>query len=358
MSYNVTITPTGGFAGQVTLSVSGLPSGANGSFTPNPATASSTLSVTTTTSTPSGTYALTITGVSGSLTHTTTVTFVVNVAADFTLGASPSSQTVPGGAMSYNVTITPTGGFAGQVTLSVSGLPSGANGSFAPNPATASATLSVTKGTSTPIGNYTITITAVSGTLTHTTTVAFVVDTPVDFTLNASPSNQTMLQGGATSYSVTISPMGGFTGQVSLSVSGLPQGVTAAFNPPLITPSSGPVTTILTLTTVAASGVSLRSRWKLQSPDASVLLFVAACLLTLFSFVLLHQETLGRPHAASSLLALLMLCVAVVTGCNSKSPESPKPPELQRTSPKTSILTITAASGTVLHTTTVTLSVK
>ena len=72
-SYSVTISPTGGFTGQVMLSVSGLPSGANGSVTPNPATASSTLSVTTSPSTPTGTYTLTITGVNGSLTHTTTV---------------------------------------------------------------------------------------------------------------------------------------------------------------------------------------------------------------------------------------------------------------------------------------------
>jgi len=43
-SYAVTISPTGGFTDQVTLSVSGLPKDATGSFTPNPATMSSTLS--------------------------------------------------------------------------------------------------------------------------------------------------------------------------------------------------------------------------------------------------------------------------------------------------------------------------
>src|SRR5439155_277622 len=150
-SYSVTISPTGGFAGQVMLSVSGLPSGANGSVTPNPATASSTLSVTTSPSTPTGTYTLTITGVNGSLTHTTTVSLVVSAPPDFTLSASPTSQTVPqGGGTSYSVTISPTGGFTGQVMLSVSGLPSGANGSVTPNPATASSTLSVTTSPSTP----------------------------------------------------------------------------------------------------------------------------------------------------------------------------------------------------------------
>src|SRR5205814_335076 len=153
--------------------------------------ASSTLSVTTSTSTPIGAYTLTTTGVSGSLTHSTTVVLIVNPPPDFTLSASPSSQTVGrGGATSYGVTISPTGGFSGQITLSVSGLPSGANGSFTPNPATASSTLSVTTSTTTPTGTYTVTITGVSGSLTHTTTVALVVDPPPDFTLSASPDRK------------------------------------------------------------------------------------------------------------------------------------------------------------------------
>src|SRR5439155_16581346 len=59
----------------------------------------------------------------------------VSAPGDFTLSASPASQAVtPGGSTSYSVAINPTGGFSGQVTLSVSGLPSGGSGSFTPNP--------------------------------------------------------------------------------------------------------------------------------------------------------------------------------------------------------------------------------
>lgn len=97
-------------------------------------------------------------------------------AGDFTMAASPASTTVTaGGATSYTASISPTGGFTGQVTLSVSGLPSGASGSFNPNPATTSSTLSVTTSTSTPAGTYTLTITGVSGALTHTTTASLTV---------------------------------------------------------------------------------------------------------------------------------------------------------------------------------------
>jgi hypothetical protein len=262
-SYSVTIGRTGGFTGQVTLSVSGLPSGANGSFSPNPATASSTLSITTSTSTPAGTYTLTITGVSGTLTNTTTVALVVNPLPDFALSASPSSRMInPGGVASYSVTISPVGGFSNQVTLTASGLPGGANGSFSPNPATGSSTLSVTTSTSTPPATYTLTITGVSGSLTHATTISLVVVMP-DFTLSASPSSQTVTQGRSTSYSITIIPVTGFTGQVTLNASGLPGGANGSFSPNPATGSSTlsvttamstpPATYTLTITGVSGS---------------------------------------------------------------------------------------------------------
>src|SRR3989475_6344100 len=69
-TYAVSITPSGGFTAAVTFSVSGLPGGATASFSPNPATASSTMTVGTGAATPPGSYALTITGASGTLTRT------------------------------------------------------------------------------------------------------------------------------------------------------------------------------------------------------------------------------------------------------------------------------------------------
>src|SRR5207245_2385595 len=157
--------------------VSGLPSGATGSFAPNPATASSTLSVSTTPSTPTGAYTLTITGVSGSLTHTTTVRLVVNAPADSNLRTPPASPTrIQAVSTCSDVTLSPTCGPTRRASDLVSGLPSGATGSFTPNPATASSTLSVSTSPSTPTGAYTLTITGVSGSLTHTTTVRLVVN--------------------------------------------------------------------------------------------------------------------------------------------------------------------------------------
>jgi subtilase family serine protease len=177
-NYTITITPSNGFNSVVSLSVNGLPTGANGAFTPNPTISSSSLSVTTSSSTPAGTYTLTISGASGSLTRTTTVTLVVNppIPPGFTLSASPASRTVKrGSSTTYAITITPAGGFTGSVTLSVSRLPSRTTGTFSPNPTTSSSTLTITTSSGTARGTYKLTITGSSNGLTSTTTVTLVV---------------------------------------------------------------------------------------------------------------------------------------------------------------------------------------
>ena len=73
-TYTVTVTPTAGFADSVDFSVSNLPGGTSGSFSPASSSTTSTLTVTTSESTPLGNWFPIITGVSGALTRTTSVT--------------------------------------------------------------------------------------------------------------------------------------------------------------------------------------------------------------------------------------------------------------------------------------------
>src|SRR5207245_2214464 len=127
-SYTVNITPSGGFTGSVNFSASGMPSGAVASFSPDPATRRSTMTVSTTATTPTGSFSVTITGSSGTLTHTASVTLVVNaaVAPDFRLSLSLHyALPIWGASTSYTVNITPSGGFTGSVNFSASGMPSG-----------------------------------------------------------------------------------------------------------------------------------------------------------------------------------------------------------------------------------------
>jgi hypothetical protein len=185
-SYTVNLTRTGGFTGAVNLSSSVQPSTTTigVSFSnPNPTTSNaSTMSVMTGSTTPTGSYTLTITGTAGgTATHTTTVALTVQAAqaGDYSLSATPSSRSITRGTSgNYTVTIARTVGFTSAVTFSVNGLPSGTTFSFSPNPSTgtgSTTTLRISAVQATPAGTYALTITGVSGSLTHTVTVTLVV---------------------------------------------------------------------------------------------------------------------------------------------------------------------------------------
>jgi hypothetical protein len=51
------------------------------------------------------------------------------------------------------------------------------------------------------------------------------------FSLTASPGSQNVVQGGRTTYTATVTPFNGFSGTVSLTVSGCPTGATCTLNP-------------------------------------------------------------------------------------------------------------------------------
>jgi streptogramin lyase len=77
-STTVSIKDVGGFTGKVSLSVSNLPSGVSASFSKNPATGNSTLTLSADNKAATGTTTITITGTSGKLTQTTTISLTVN----------------------------------------------------------------------------------------------------------------------------------------------------------------------------------------------------------------------------------------------------------------------------------------
>ncbi|MGB9075095.1 MAG: hypothetical protein WCC22_20840 [Terriglobales bacterium] len=83
---------------------------------------------------------------------------------------------------------------------------------------------------------------------THIGSFAF-TGCAADFTVGASPSSLTILQGANGTSTITVASLSGFNSAVTLSASGLPSGVTAAFAPnPVTPPAGGNVTSTLTLT--------------------------------------------------------------------------------------------------------------
>jgi len=234
-SYTVTQTAINGYAGTVTYSVAGLPTGASATFAPPTVTASGTtaLSVSTVSTTPTGTYTLTITGTDSVFTHSTTVTLVVSTP-DFSLSVTPSSQTInQGNPTSYTVTLNSISGYSGTVSFGLSGQPAGVTFNFAPATVTASGStvLNIATATTTTPGTYTLTINATDGTITHTIPVTLVITPAGDFQISTSIASQTVNPGLSTSYGITVTSLNGFSGAVSLSLSGLPAGATATFNP-------------------------------------------------------------------------------------------------------------------------------
>jgi subtilase family serine protease len=178
-SSTVTTTVSGGFNAAVALTASGQPSGVTVSFNPTsiaaPGAGTSAMSMVVASTVAAGTYSITVTGTGGGITHTAAVSLTVTAvgAGNFTLSASPTSLTVRRGAHGTStITVTRSGGFAGSVTLSASGLGSGTTAAFSPNPATGTSTVTFTASGSATTGTRTITITGVSGSLTHTTTIS------------------------------------------------------------------------------------------------------------------------------------------------------------------------------------------
>ena len=175
----ITVTPSGGFTGSVSLSTSALPSGVTASFGTNPTTGTSVVTFTASSTATTGTTSVTITGTSGTLSHTTSISLTVNAVAtpNFSLSASPSSLSVTQGSSGNStITVTPSGGFTGSVTLSNSALPSGVTASFGTNPTTSTSVLTFTASSTATTGTSTITITGVSGTLSHTTTISLTIN--------------------------------------------------------------------------------------------------------------------------------------------------------------------------------------
>src|SRR5947208_7601706 len=79
---------------------------------------------------------------------------------------------------------------------------------------------------------------------------------PPDFGLSTSPGTLTIAQGSNGSSTITVAPQNGFTGNVTLAASGLPNGVTASFSTNPTTHTNTMRTLTLTASSTAATGMS------------------------------------------------------------------------------------------------------
>jgi hypothetical protein len=172
-------------------------------------------------------------------------------APDFTISAAPASQSeLPGGAAKFALTLTATGGFSDAVTLRCTNLPPGAtcafdSSSITPKTSGSQVTLTVTTPPTLPLGNDKFTVSAASGSITHTQDVQVSVG---GITGAISPTSATIAAGSSSNFQVAVSSTGGFAGQVTLVCSGVPSGINCGFVPAQTTlPANGSATSTLTV---------------------------------------------------------------------------------------------------------------
>jgi len=253
-----TLTRSGGFTGAVVLAVTGNPAGVTAAVSnevTSGAVTTATITVTVGAGVAPGVYPLVVTG-TGSGVTAATASFSLTVTAApaaYTLSLSAAALTIPAGASAPTTTVNlARTNFTGNVTLSVEGLPAGVTPAFAPNPATAnSSVLTLTVGAGVPAAVYNLTVRGVApGLADRTTPLTLTVSAAPapSYTLSLSSAALSIPQGASTPTTTVNVNRINFTGDVTLSVAGLPTGVTPAFVPNPATGNSS----VLTLTVGAA----------------------------------------------------------------------------------------------------------
>jgi hypothetical protein len=236
-TFSVSVTGQNGFAGAVAITLSGLPSGATTSpSSPFNVTAGSSQTVTLTlpaTASP-GSATVMASGTSGALTHSASLALTVLGPQDFSIGVVPPTITANAGTSNttFSVSVTGQNGFAGAVTITLSGLPAGSTTSPA-SPfimtAGSSQTVTLTIPSTSPTGVFPVAVSGMSGILTHAASVSLTVNPFQDFSVALFPSAITVGAGGSSSnFAVSILGQNGFSAPVTVTLSGLPAGVTSS----------------------------------------------------------------------------------------------------------------------------------
>jgi hypothetical protein len=249
----VSIVRRNSWTGPVALTLDGQPAGASVGFLPNNPTPDQTsdLHVLLAPGTPLGESTLRISGRAGDVVRETALQLRVVGDERVNLTIASGGALAPGttgrfGELEATVTNGP-----GPVTLSAEGLPAGISLSVGQNPvigrtpllATVASTVvpgfySFTIVGSTPLASARVTATVVVTLTPGNTTLVFPVTPvaavpgdPVSYGIAASAGSVTVPRGTSAQLLLTITPRGGFTGNLTIDVSGLPTPVMASLEP-------------------------------------------------------------------------------------------------------------------------------
>ncbi len=259
---------------------------------------------------------------------------VVNKTATTVTVASSSNPAPSGSSVTFTATV-PAGAsgtiqFLDGTTVLGTGTVSGATASFS------TTTLSV--------GTHSITA-VYSGDATYNGATSSVLSQlvqtagpPPTFTVSSTTGAQLIPPGASASYSITVTPMNGaFNSVVTLTATNLPPGSSYTFAPTTLTPGSAGATSTFSVSVPQQSA----SRRRSKTPFALAIL--------LLPFVLL-KRTRGRPPRLLLWLLFGLTSLGAISGCGSGG--------YFNLSQQTYTITVTGTSGTVTHSSTVTLTVQ
>jgi VCBS repeat protein/centrosomal CEP192-like protein len=325
----VTVTSVGGFKGAVALSCTGLPSGANCSFSPSSvpsASGTASLTMSTAASTPQGTYPVLIVGTSTALIHECVITLTVATSAGATTASlAPQTLTFAERATgttsaAQSVTLTNTG--SAQLTISGISITGANKGDFAQTnncgsslAASAACQISVTF-TPTGMGARSAAI-SVSDNATGSPQMVALAGTGPDFSMGASgAASATVTAGHTASYTISLAPGGGFNQTVTLACTGAPAMSTCTVSPTSVSLSGSSAATATVTVATTAHGLLLPVGVANPRTDYRLAPLLLAVLGVMIILCLRLWQRERRFRWVPVLTVLILLCLGVtVTSC-------------------------------------------
>jgi hypothetical protein len=240
-SIPLTFTRSNGYSGTISLVAEGVPDNVTATFAPalvSGGMTSSTLTLTPVTGATIATSTITVRahGVAGVADQTASVQFGVTsgTTSDYSLSASTAAVTLVTGAVAQTViALNRTGGFTGNATLSISGVPVGVTTTFTPNgTSAATSALAFSATTAAVPGRYNLNVTStVMGGATRTLPIVLTITVPAAVQVTLAPATINIARLALGETVVRIGRVGGLVGDVVLSAEGMPTGVSVVFAP-------------------------------------------------------------------------------------------------------------------------------
>src|SRR6266487_2407760 len=261
----ITLTSVSGFSGTVNLAsaVSGcgcFTSKLNSTSVVVSSGGTKTVALTVNATSTTGNEVITVTGTAPSISFLASTTISVT-SVDFTANAAKSVLTLNAGfSNSTSITLGSVNGFSGTVALTATSNSTNLSSSLSPpsvtlqpsGPGSTASVVLTVNGTKT--GNYLVTITATSGSLTHKITITVKV---VDFSIASAASIQVNV-GSSGSTTITLGSLNGFAGTIALTNSTSPSGIIASLSSrSVLLSSNGSNSVILTVFSTTVTNYNL-----------------------------------------------------------------------------------------------------